>query len=55
MAAARPRYSNPAPAGGVFRGARMAAMQGRGLDTAANRRLKLNDALAKFKSAGGGK
>lgn len=53
MAAARPRYSNPASLGGVFRASRMAGMQGRNLDTAMNRRMKLNDALAKFKSAGG--
>lgn len=50
---AAPRYSNPAPAGGVYRAGRMAGMQGKSLDTAMSRRLKLNDALAKFKSASG--
>jgi hypothetical protein len=53
--APRVRYSNPAPTGGVFRAARTAGMQGRSLDTASNRRLKLNEALTKFKSLVGGK
>lgn len=52
-AASRPRYSNPAPAGGVYRASRMTAMQGRSLDTAMSRRMKLSEALSKFKSGVG--
>lgn len=47
----KPRYSNPAPGGGVARGVRTGQILGKSTESALNRRMKLDDALGKMKGS----
>jgi len=49
LRAPRPTYRSPVAGRSVERGIKTAGLEGRGLDTAMNRRMKLNEALGKFR------
>lgn len=50
---ALPRYTGPAPAGNVVRAVKGAQVLGKATEQAVNRRLKLSDALGKFRAGAG--